>query len=521
MYSHPLQVYYFYQKILKQKIGPTPTEQMITTAKNSVDECNTSCNDTIFHFEQIGDSDFVVVAMTLLMRRASHLPNAAEMILVNYEPEVSRFNLHVYLIFTACSAGGIPIGVIVTSSNSDSVLSAGFRLYCRVLDERSFEGRSAPKIIMTDNCLGLKPALENVFPTSYIFLSIFQILESGWKWLWKVENGIDSKFRKSFYNYLQRMMYCTQPELLDIIFADLLSDGNVEKHKNFVDYATDLYARRTEWALCLQEKLPVDKSDIKNIIEKSMTVFKEKIFKKLRSYNPAQLFHYIVNSFNQFYEQKLIDVVVNENYNYVNQHTNISPEQLSKYKMEYITESVIMLANTKKNVHYVINKDIGVCSCYLGEAGLACKHLAVLNYYSNQTNQTDYSITDEEKNQFYYVAVGMPYALENQTSITDTEPTPIVEDFVDTDYNSDVVEEEVVVVLDDDDDVRFVQVSDFDIDKSIEEVKNNFNVLLDKMKTNVPLFGDTIVKINEKLRSLAEQKDNVVYSTLSNFVQDD
>lgn len=518
---------------------------MITTVKNSVDEFNSSYNEPLCYFEQINESHFVTVILTPLMRRASHLTNSSEMLFVNYESDVSRFSLHVYLLFTACCAGGVPIGVIITSDNSDSLIAQGFRLYCNVSEGKAFNSQLGPEIIMADDCPGLKSALQTVFPSSHVFLSIFQILESGWKWLWNVENGIDTKYRKSFYNYLQRMMYCTQAELLDIIFADMLSDGNAEKHKNFVDYLTDLYSRRQEWAICLRENLPFDKENIKHIVEKSMKVFKEKIFKKLRSYNPAQLLHYVVDSFNSFYEQKLIDVAVNENYNYLNPQSNISQEQLAKYQMEYITDSVIMLTNNKKNVHYVINKDVGVCSCYLGEVGLSCKHLGVINYNLNLKTDADYSITEEEKQQFYYVAVGVSNETEpfdNQVILFTDGPTQAIDNgtFIVTestcklesdDFAVDGVEE--VVILGDEELANYLMMSDNEdepadihIDQfndnvqNLVEFKNNVQNLVDRITSN-PIFIPAMTKMNEKLCSLAKRGDDEVIKAMSNFSSDD
>ncbi|XP_065205027.1 uncharacterized protein LOC135834951 [Planococcus citri] len=535
-------VYYFYQKFLKQKSGPTPTEQMLATVKNSIDEFNSSYAETVCHFKQIDDSNFVAVILTPLMRRASYLDNSGETLFLNYEPDVSRYSLHVYLLFTACCAGGIPIGVIITSDNSESVIAEGFQLYCDIGEGKAFGGKLSPEIIMADHCANLKSALRMVFPSSHVFFSIFQILESGWKWLWNVENGIDPKYRKSFYNYLQRMMYCSESELLDIIFADLLSDGNAEKHKNFIDYVNDLYSRREEWAICLRDNLPFDKENIKHIVEKSMKVFKEKIFKKLRSYNPAQLLHYVVDSFNSFYEHKLIDVAVNENYNYLNPQSNISQELLAKYQMEYITDSVIMLTNNKKNVHYVINKDVGVCSCYLGEVGLSCKHLGVINYNLNLKTDTDYSITEEEKQQFYYVAVGpsseteqfenqvVLYTEDGSNQGIENDGTFIVTETTSSKLESDDISAddgvEEVVILGDEELGAYLMLSDDDedeesIDIDIVEFKDNVQNLVDRITNNVSIYLPTIAKVNEKLRSLAQQSDEVVIKALNSFTSDD
>lgn len=409
-----LQVYYFYQKLLKEKHGPTAAEQMITSIRTSVNEFNERHEQNYCHYAQVDENNFAIVVLTPLMIRALRLPATSNTVYIDCESQVSRYGLHVFLLFIGSSViGGIPIGVIITSDDTESVILRGFQYYCSLLEGIVVN----PRILVAVDSPPLLKALRTLFPSSCLLLNVFQILEMGWKWLWKLENAIDAKYRKPFYGYLQRMVYCTQPQLLEIIVTEALGDSRVEPYKNFQEYVRRLYNRRYEWAVCVQECLQHYQNAVagQHLVDDCVKIFKEKTFKKLKSHNPAQLFYYIIGDYNTYYERKLYDLAVNGNCNYVRRQqlmnsSAIGQEEIAKYKFEYIADAVVMLTNIKKNLHYIVNEDISVCSCYLGEVGLACKHLMIVNSRSmngrDSASESGYTLSEDERQQLYYVADG-------------------------------------------------------------------------------------------------------------------
>ncbi|KAJ8032144.1 hypothetical protein HOLleu_25583 [Holothuria leucospilota] len=65
-------------------------------------------------------------------------------------------------------AGSLPLGVVVTSSESQSTLTAAFKLLNSILPEDAFFGSAdGPDIFMTDDCKVLRMALNSVYPRFY------------------------------------------------------------------------------------------------------------------------------------------------------------------------------------------------------------------------------------------------------------------------------------------------------------------------------------------------------------------
>ncbi|KAJ8048401.1 hypothetical protein HOLleu_00698 [Holothuria leucospilota] len=82
------------------------------------------------------------------------------------------------LQFCFSPAGALPVGVVVTSSESEPTLTAAFRLMKTLLPDGAFfgEGRKEPHVIMTDDCSSLRNALHVVIPKSSL-LCVFHLLQ--------------------------------------------------------------------------------------------------------------------------------------------------------------------------------------------------------------------------------------------------------------------------------------------------------------------------------------------------------
>lgn len=95
-------------------------------------------------------------------------------------------NSRIFLLLTHSAAGGLPLGVIVTTSESQNTIAAGLKLLQSILPGDAFYGRGelGPKVVMTDDCKALRQALQNVFPQTTPLLCVFHVLQAMWRWLW-------------------------------------------------------------------------------------------------------------------------------------------------------------------------------------------------------------------------------------------------------------------------------------------------------------------------------------------------
>ena len=71
------------------------------------------------------EGETIVAAVTGLMSRAHSLPEAGEVVFVDASGNMDRRGLRVFLLMTWSGAGGLPLGVMVTSSESQTTIAKG------------------------------------------------------------------------------------------------------------------------------------------------------------------------------------------------------------------------------------------------------------------------------------------------------------------------------------------------------------------------------------------------------------
>ena len=69
------------------------------------------------------------------------------------------------------------MGIIITTTESEDVLTEGFKTWLDLLPDRPFYGESHPFVVITDDCKAEKAAVANVFPNTTQLLCIFHILQ--------------------------------------------------------------------------------------------------------------------------------------------------------------------------------------------------------------------------------------------------------------------------------------------------------------------------------------------------------
>ena len=87
---------------------------------------------------QTCDGETIVVAVTPLMARAHALPEAGHIVFLDASGNMDRRNLRVFLLMTWSLAGGLPLGVIVTSSESQAVISRGLEILTGLVPDGMF-----------------------------------------------------------------------------------------------------------------------------------------------------------------------------------------------------------------------------------------------------------------------------------------------------------------------------------------------------------------------------------------------
>ena len=99
-----------------------------------------------------------------------------------------------------------PSSSFILVKNIPYVLSLGFQLLKEMLGESAFYLSGYPKCIVTNDSEAERAAVAEVWPQSLLLLSIFHVLQSGWRWLCDSKNAIAEKDRKPLILVLKSLV---------------------------------------------------------------------------------------------------------------------------------------------------------------------------------------------------------------------------------------------------------------------------------------------------------------------------
>ena len=110
------------------------------------------------------------------------------------------FNNPLYVKSTSSAAGGLPLGIVLTSSESAGVIHEGMTALKELFPNSACYGNGYPANIITDDSLAERDGLHQTWPSSCLFLCTFHVLQSMWRWLLCSKNGIHKDRRQYLMN---------------------------------------------------------------------------------------------------------------------------------------------------------------------------------------------------------------------------------------------------------------------------------------------------------------------------------
>ena len=78
-----------------------------------------------------------------------------------------------FVISTSSSAGGLPLGVVVISGESLSIINSAMNHLKCVFPKGSFYGKGSPGNIITDDAQAERDGLRRIWPNAAMYLCIF------------------------------------------------------------------------------------------------------------------------------------------------------------------------------------------------------------------------------------------------------------------------------------------------------------------------------------------------------------
>ncbi|KAL5238893.1 hypothetical protein ACI65C_006303 [Semiaphis heraclei] len=157
-----------------------------------------------------------------------------QILFIDASANVDRYGCKVFMIYTNSCAGGLPVGTIILTSESTSVISVGLELWKSLfpLDALGGRGLVGPKIFMSYDSTAERNALHEAFPQSELLRCIFHILQAAWRYLWDYNHGVPLDYRQTLYLEIKNMVYSKDRDELETTYNNALQKPLVKQFPN-------------------------------------------------------------------------------------------------------------------------------------------------------------------------------------------------------------------------------------------------------------------------------------------------
>lgn len=280
---------------------------MFKELEQTLDNYNKEQGDICAAMCKTLDNQLVIAVCTPMMKRVhARLRESGQMVFVDSSGNCGRLNQYLVLLLTYSSAGGLPLGVFITTSETQETISVAIQLLLAVFPpERFFGHPDGPLVVMTTDWAPLRQALHEVFPKASLLLCIFHLLQAMWRWLWNSSNEVPKEHRAHLLKSFRDLVHASTPTALMEDYTMLKKDHIASQHPKFLKHLAEVFRKREEWAICLQAQVLDTESQIKECVDGAMRVAKEKVLHRLKSYSLTQLVNFVVTKMEAHYIHRL------------------------------------------------------------------------------------------------------------------------------------------------------------------------------------------------------------------------
>ena len=133
--------------------------------------------------EEVEQPLILAICTPLMSRVHQHIYQSKELVFVDASSSFEDFNNPLFVISTSSAAGGLPLGIVVTSAESSDVIHRGMTTLKELFPKSAFYGNGYPTNIIIDDSSAEREGLHQTWPSSSIFMCTFHFLQSMWRWL--------------------------------------------------------------------------------------------------------------------------------------------------------------------------------------------------------------------------------------------------------------------------------------------------------------------------------------------------
>uniref|UniRef100_A0A1A7WUQ1 Si:dkey-75a21.2 n=5 Tax=Iconisemion striatum TaxID=60296 RepID=A0A1A7WUQ1_9TELE len=371
--------YRLYNSIFKRTFVAASGDSVTKDLQERLAVYNTNQSETCGLMELTADGQIVIAFCTPVMKRIHRQTrHSGEMVVIDTSGYCGK-NSRVFLLLTHSAAGGLPLGVIVATSESQNSIATGVKLLQTILPADAFYGRGelGPNVFMTNDCKALRQALKNAFPQTTPLLGAFHVLQAMWRWLWDSHHEVQQEDRQWLLNIFKTMVCAKSPVELNAFYHQALEDPVVLRNHQYRDRLTAVFDQRKDWATCLCTGLSTWCETTNNFVESTMRVLKDSIFYRLKTHTITQLVDLICTRLEAYYTKRLLDVA---NGRPVRRDFNLDGVHLDRIVQEDESNYTV---TSKKGGIYLVNISFAMCTCPAGSNGALCKHQHIVTQAFN------------------------------------------------------------------------------------------------------------------------------------------
>lgn len=175
---------------------------------------------------------------------------------------------------TDTNIDGLPLGMFVTSGESEQIITKGLLLLKYILPENKFGGKAGPEIFMSDDCEAQQNNLHQVYLNSKIWLCSFHVLQSVWRWLLDSNHGVHSDDRQHLYGKFKVILTSKTEDDYKVYVREFQDSPLTKKYPKFEKYVASLLKCSDKWIHHF--RMSNRNNNTNNVVEAAMGVLKKR-----------------------------------------------------------------------------------------------------------------------------------------------------------------------------------------------------------------------------------------------------
>ena len=178
----------------------------------------------------------------------------------------------------------------------------------------AFYGRGkemGPEVFLTDNNNEERAAVSNAWPTAFLALCLFHVMEAVWRWLFDKKNGIREGDRQLLIWMVKEIAYSDKIDEAESTYRRLVNEinGLPPHYSNFRDYFDKfVWVNEQSWCKAYLSKLPMRGNTTQNYVESQFRVIKDEILHRVQGYNLNEVIDIMVEQLEYHFQDKTLSV---------------------------------------------------------------------------------------------------------------------------------------------------------------------------------------------------------------------